>query len=74
MGAPQAISLASGALLVTLIDYHVILAIMAALTGAAVVYLLVLPERQLSRLDGPLTAPTDESGPSVGGSASLPVA
>ena len=41
MGAPQAVSLALGALLVTLLDYHVIFAIMAAFTGAAVVYLLI---------------------------------
>jgi predicted MFS family arabinose efflux permease len=49
MGAPQAISLAVGALLVTLLDYHVIFAIMAAFTGAAGVYLLVSLRGRLFR-------------------------
>jgi Major Facilitator Superfamily. len=58
MGAPQAISLAVGALLVTLLDYHVIFAIMAAFTGAAVVYLLVSLRGRLFRPDPPLMTPT----------------
>jgi len=57
MGAPQAISLAVGALLVTLLDYHVIFAIMAAFTGAAVVYLLVCLRGKLFRPDPPLPDP-----------------
>jgi MFS family permease len=56
MGAPQAISLAVGALLVTLLDYHVIFAIMSAFTGAAVVYLLISLRGKLSRPDQPLPA------------------
>ncbi len=63
MGAPQAISLAVGALLVTLLDYHVIFAIMAASTGAAVVYLLVSLHGQLFRPDPPLTSPPLEPVP-----------
>ena len=51
MGAPQAVSLALGALLVTLLDYHVIFAIMAAFTGAAVVYLLISLRGKVFRPD-----------------------
>ena len=63
MGAPQAISLAVGALLVTLLDYHVIFAIMAAFTGAAVVYLLVSLRGRLFRPDPPLMSPPLMSPP-----------
>lgn len=63
MGAPQAISLAVGALLVTLLDYHVIFAIMAAFTGAAVVYLLVSLRGRLFRPDPPLMSPPLEPVP-----------
>ena len=60
MGAPQAVSLAIGALLVTLLDFHVIFAIMAGFTGAAVVYLLVSLRGTLFRPDSPLaTAAVD---------------
>jgi MFS family permease len=55
MGAPQAISLAVGALLVTLLDYHVIFAIMAAFTGGAVVYLLIFLRGRLFRPDSPIS-------------------
>jgi len=51
MGAPQAVSLALGALLVTLLDYHVIFTIMAAFTGAAVVYLLISLRGKVFRPD-----------------------
>ncbi|MEO8107829.1 MAG: MFS transporter [Actinomycetes bacterium] len=61
MGAPQAISLAVGALLVTLLDYHVIFATMAAFTGAAVVYLLISLRGHLFGPDAPLTSPPLES-------------
>jgi MFS family permease len=54
MGAPQTVSLAVGAQLVTLLDYHLIFAIMAAFTGAAVVYLLISLRGQLFRPDPPL--------------------
>jgi len=60
MGAPQAISLAVGALLVTLLDYHVIFAIMAGFTGAAVVYLLVSLRGRLFRPDPLLMSPPVE--------------
>jgi len=56
LGTPQAISLAVGALLVTLLDYHVIFAIMAAFTAAAVVYLLITLRASLFRPDMPLDA------------------
>jgi MFS family permease len=62
MGGPQAISLAVGALLVTLLDYHVIFAIMAGFTGAAVVYLLICLRGRLFRPDPPLSEPP--AGPS----------
>jgi MFS family permease len=62
MGAPQAISLAVGALLVTLLDYHLIFAIMAGFTGAAVVYLLICLRGKLFRPDLPLPVPA--TGPS----------
>jgi len=62
MGGPQAISLAVGALLVTLLDYHVIFAIMAGFTGAAVVYLLICLRGRLFRPDLPL--PASPVGPS----------
>lgn len=63
MGAPQAISLAIGALLVTLLDYHVIFAIMAGFTGAAVVYLLISLRGQLFRSDSPLNSAPVEPVP-----------
>ena len=62
MGGPQAISLAVGALLVTLLDYHVIFAIMAGFTGAAVAYLLICLRGRLFRPDPPL--PASPVGPS----------
>jgi hypothetical protein len=64
MGAPQAISLAVGALLVTLLEYHVIFAIMAASTGAAVIYLMISLRGNLFRPDSPLTAtPVEADSP-----------
>jgi alpha-D-ribose 1-methylphosphonate 5-triphosphate synthase subunit PhnH len=63
MGAPQAISLAVGAILVTLLDYHVVFAIMAAFTGAGVVYLLVFLRGRLFRPDPPLMSPLAEPDP-----------
>jgi MFS family permease len=59
MGAPQALSLAIGALLVTLLDYHLIFAIMAAFTGASGCYLLVCLRGELFRPDPPLTPCSD---------------
>jgi MFS family permease len=56
MGAPQAVSLAVGALLVTLLDYHVIFAIMAVFTGASFVYLLICLRGKLFRPDPPLAS------------------
>ncbi len=50
------------ALLVTLLDYHVIFAIMAASTGASVLYLLVSLRGRLFRPDCPPGIPTDDSG------------
>lgn len=49
MGVPQAISLAVGALLVTLISYHAIFAVMAVVTGAASVYLVLALGRDVLR-------------------------
>jgi MFS family permease len=57
MGVPQALSLALGALLVTMLDYHIIFGIMATFTGAAVLYLLVALRGRLFRPDPPLAAP-----------------
>ncbi len=57
LGTPQAISLAVGALLVTLLDYHVIFAIMAAFTAASVVYLLISLRGKLFRPDSALMGP-----------------
>ena len=71
MGAPQAVSLAVGALLVTLLDYHVIFAIMAAFTGAAVVYLLICLSGKLFRPDSPL--PTRPAGRSSDADRSTPL-
>lgn len=62
MGWPQALSLALGALLVTVLDYHVIFAIMAAFTCAAVVYLLVFLRGELFRPDPPVMAQPMEVG------------
>jgi MFS family permease len=70
MGAPQAISLAVGALLVTMLDYHVIFAIMSAFTGASVVYLLIVLRGSLFRPDSPLLepgAPLGQARVSAGG-------
>jgi len=63
MGAPQAISLAVGALLVMLVDYHVIFAIMAAVTGASVVYLLISLRGRLFRPNSPGSPPVAPSTP-----------
>jgi MFS family permease len=54
LGAPSAVSLAVGALLVTLLDYHVIWAIMAAFTALAFLYLLISLRGRLFRPDSPL--------------------
>jgi MFS family permease len=70
MGAPQAVSLAVGALLVTLLDYHVIFGIMAAVTGVALLYLLISLHGQLFRPDLPMAFPPVEPGvPELGVSA-----
>jgi len=63
MGAPQAVSLAVGALLVTLLDYHIIFAIMAAFTGVALGYLLISLHGQLFRPDSPLAPAPAEPVP-----------
>ena len=63
MGGPQATSLAVGALLVTMLDYHTIFAIMAGFTGAAVVYLLICLRGRLFRPDPPLPASPVGPGP-----------
>ena len=65
MGTPQAISLAVGALLVTLLDFHIIFAIMAAFTGAAVVYLLISLRGKLFRPDPPLMSPPLDPSPTL---------
>ena len=62
MGAPMAISLAVGSLLVTLLDYHVIFGIMAAFAGVAVVYLLISLRGRLFRPDLPMPNPPTEPG------------
>lgn len=49
MGTPQTLSLAAGALLVSILDYHVIFAVMAVVTGLAAVYLALTLRRQLVR-------------------------
>ena len=41
MGVPQAASLAVGALLLTLVSYHVIFTVMALVTAAAAGYLVL---------------------------------
>jgi MFS family permease len=62
MGTPQAISLAVGSLLVTVLDFHVIFAIMAAFTGSAVVYLLIALRGRLFRPDSaPTSRPLEKS-------------
>jgi len=71
MGGPQAVSLAVGALLVTLLDYHVIFAIMAGFTGTAVVYLLIFLRGRLFRPDPPL--PDSPVGPSPLADLSTPL-
>jgi positive regulator of sigma E activity len=62
MGAPQAISLAVGALLVTLLDYHVIFAIMTAFTAVALGYLLISLHGQLFRPDSLLAPASTDPG------------
>ncbi|MGI8578312.1 MAG: MFS transporter [Nocardioidaceae bacterium] len=58
MGTPQALSIAVGALLVTLLDYHWIFAIMTVATVAAVGYLL-------ASLRGRLLRPSQAQPPAV---------
>jgi len=57
MGVQQAVSLAIGALLVTLLDHHVTFAIMTTFTGTSVVYLLISLRGKLFRPDSPSTTP-----------------
>jgi len=71
MGVPQAISMAVGALLVTLIDYHAIFAIMAGFTGAASVYLLICLRGRLFRPDPPIPPPAAGTTPLAGRGAPL---
>ncbi|MGB7817750.1 MAG: MFS transporter, partial [Ornithinibacter sp.] len=54
MGVPQALSLAAGALLVTLISYHLIFAVMAGVTAAAAVYLVMALGRSVFRPPAPV--------------------
>ena len=63
MGTPQAVSLAIGALLVTVLDFHVIFAIMAGFTCASVIYLLISLRGRLFRPDVPSMTPPVESSP-----------
>ena len=63
MGTPQAISLAVGALLVTVLDVHVIFGIMAAFTGVSTLYLLISLRGRLFRPDSLLMAPPVEPNP-----------
>ncbi len=49
MGVPQAASLAVGALLVTIISYHVIFGVMAVVTGLGAVYLVLALGREVFR-------------------------
>jgi hypothetical protein len=49
MGSPQAISLALGAMLVSLISYHLIFLVMAIVITAAVAYLALMLRGQLLR-------------------------
>jgi hypothetical protein len=58
LGTPQAISLAGGALLVTLLDYHVIYGVMAVVTATAAAYLLVVLGRQVWQPIRPWAAPS----------------
>ncbi len=60
LGTPQAVSLAGGALLVTVLDYHLIYAIMAAVTAAAAAYLLVTLGRHVWRPVAPWAPPPAE--------------
>jgi MFS family permease len=64
MGTPQAVSIALGALLVTIFGFHVIFAIMATVTVLAVGYLLVSLRGRLSSAAVPATLPA-ERGPDV---------
>ncbi len=69
LGIPQAVSIALGALLVTLINYQWVYALMAVATGASVVYLVIA-------LKGRLFTPEQEvlpavSYPGTAGQASL---
>ncbi len=49
MGVPQAMSLAVGALLVTLVSYHLIFGVMALVTALGAVYLVLVLGRQAFR-------------------------
>ncbi len=67
MGVPQALSLAAGALLVTLISYHLIFAVMAGVTAAAAVYLVMALGRSVFRppapVEGAAAAPSTDPVP-----------
>jgi predicted MFS family arabinose efflux permease len=64
MGTPQALSIALGALLVTLLDFHIIFAIMAVVVGTSVGYLLVSLRGHLGR-PAPVAATDDDSDTDV---------
>jgi MFS family permease len=59
MGVPQALSLAVGALLVTLVSYHVIFGVMALVTGVGAVYLILALGRAVFRPPAPLEESAD---------------
>jgi MFS family permease len=67
MGVPQAVSLAIGALLVTIVSYHVIFGVMALVTGVGAVYLVLVLGRAVFRppapVDGAAAPPSAEPVP-----------
>jgi MFS family permease len=73
MGTPQAVSIALGALLVTIFGFHVIFAIMATVTVLAVGYLLVSLRGRLSRTASGAAIPA-ESSPDVAPPATVSAA
>jgi MFS family permease len=73
MGTPQALSIALGALLVTIFGFHVIFAIMATFTALAVGYLLVSLRGHLGSTASGAAIPA-ESSPDVAPPATVSVA
>jgi MFS family permease len=60
---PQALSIALGATLVAVVNYHLLLVVMAVVIGAAVLYLISEPDQAVPSVEAPVEAPAGVGEP-----------